>query len=104
VRAIMLLLGFWLASAGAQQPPAAGTSSTTAPARTAAACTTLGERCGSCGPVGQCLEHLDAHKPSRVCVNGGQCVQTGCGSDADCPPEQVCAGLGGVPACCAPCP
>jgi len=106
VRVLVLLVGLWLGGAavtGAQQVPASGTTSTTTPRRSAV-CATLGDPCGSCGPVGQCLEHLGARPPARVCVNGGQCVQTGCGADADCAAGQVCAGLGGVPACCAPCP
>jgi hypothetical protein len=37
-------------------------------------------------------------------VNGGFCVQVGCGADADCSPRQVCATLGDINACCATCP
>jgi hypothetical protein len=67
-------------------------------------CSTLGATCGTCGPAGQCLQHVDQGPPSRVCVNGGFCVQLGCGADADCSPRQVCATLGDINACCATCP
>lgn len=74
------------------------------PAAKGPACSSLGGACGACGPVGQCLEHFGGSPPPRVCVDGGRCVQTGCATDADCPAGQVCAGMGGVPACCATCP
>src|SRR5262249_6241467 len=67
-------------------------------------CSTLGALSGHCGPVGQCLEHVDARPPSRVCVDGGFCVQVGCSADAQCDPGQVCATLGDMTACCVPCP
>jgi hypothetical protein len=79
----------------------AATSSTTAAGFPA--CSVAGGACGSCGPAGQCLEHVDSRPPARVCVDGGFCVQVECGADAQCPPGQVCATLGGLSACCAPC-
>jgi hypothetical protein len=67
-------------------------------------CSRPGTPCGTCGPAGQCLDHVDQAPPAHVCVNGGFCVQVGCGADADCPPHQVCATLATVNACCATCP
>jgi hypothetical protein len=77
------------------------TSSTTLPHPPR--CSALGARCGTCGPAGQCLKHVDQGPPSRVCVNGGFCVQVGCGADAACSPRQVCATLGDINACCTTC-
>jgi hypothetical protein len=78
-------------------------TTTTAPARFPT-CPEAGAPCGSCGPAGQCLEHVDPAPPRRVCVDGGFCVQVQCGADAQCPRGQVCAALGGLSACCVPCP
>jgi hypothetical protein len=86
------------------EPPT--TTSTATSSTTAAgfpACAVPGSACGSCGPVGQCLEHVDSSPPARVCVDGGFCVQVDCSADAQCPAGQVCATLGGLSACCAPC-
>src|SRR5262249_61869921 len=67
------------------------TSSTTIPRPPR--CSGLGAPCGSCGPAGQCLEHVDQSPPAHVCVNGGDCVQGGWDADADCPPQQGCPPL-----------
>jgi hypothetical protein len=100
------LLGTWVATAAAR-------ASTTTTMSSASSTTTLprpprcsgaGTPCGSCGPAGQCLDHVDQGPPAHVCVNGGYCVQSGCNADADCPPQQVCATLATVNACCVPCP
>src|SRR5262245_44596537 len=91
--------------------PAAGAPTTTTSGATASttlprppACSDAGAPCGSCGPAGQCLEHVDPAPPKRVCVNGGFCVQVDCGGDVQCPSGQVCATLAGLSACCATCP
>src|SRR5262249_22816737 len=98
---LVILLGAGAAGASTTTTSSA-TSSTTIPRPPR--CSGLGAPCGSCGPAGQCLEHVDQAPPAHVCVNGGYCVQVGCGADADCPPQQVCATLATVNACCATCP
>jgi hypothetical protein len=103
-----VLAVLWKPIAATGQPKPSTTITTSATSTTTKprppGCSELGAPCGNCGPVGQCLEHLDARPPSRVCVNGGFCVQVGCSADAQCDPQQVCATLGNVPACCPPCP
>ena len=79
-------------------------TTTSAPSAHGPACPEAGAPCGSCGPVGQCLEHVDSAPPRRVCVNGGFCVQLECFADDQCPRGQVCATLGGLSACRVPCP
>jgi len=99
---LMIVLACVFAAGVRAEEEPSSTTSTTVPQR--AACPTLGAACGSCGPAGQCLEHLDSAPPRRVCVNGGFCVQLECATDAQCTPGQVCATLGGLSACCPPCP
>jgi len=106
VAAVLAVLGMPIAATGQTGPPT--TTTTSAPSTTTLhrppSCSALGEPCGHCGPVGQCLEHVDARPPARVCVDGGFCVEVGCSADAQCDPQQVCATLGDYTACCAPCP
>jgi hypothetical protein len=101
---VMVLLGASCTSttASATTTTSSATSTTTLPRPPR--CSGAGTPCGSCGPAGQCLDHVDQAPPAHVCVNGGYCVQVGCDADADCPPQQVCATLGTVNACCVPCP
>jgi len=106
VAAVLAVLVMPISATGQTGPPT--TTTTSAPSTTTLhrppSCSALGEPCGHCGPVGQCLEHVDARPPARVCVDGGFCVEVGCSADAQCDPQQVCATLGDHTACCAPCP
>lgn len=111
VRMLLVALVFGAPDAARAAPPdvevISPTTTSIATSSTTAAgfptCAVPGGACGSCGPAGQCLEHVDPRPPPRVCVNGGFCVQVECGADAQCPSGQVCATLGGLSACCAPC-
>jgi hypothetical protein len=106
VAAVLAVLWSPIATTGKPRPST--TTSTRATSTTtlkrAPGCSALGAPCGHCGPVGQCLEHVDARPPARVCVDGGFCVEVGCSTDAQCDPQQICATLGDFPACCVPCP
>jgi hypothetical protein len=105
---VVVLAVLWMPAAAAGQAGPSATTTTSATSTTtlhrAPGCSSLGDSCGNCGPAGQCLEHVDAAPPSRVCVNGGFCVQLDCSSDAQCGGQQVCATLSDMSACCAPCP
>jgi len=105
--AVVLAVLWSPATAGGQAEPKATTTTSSTSSTTlhrAPGCSSPGDFCGNCGPAGQCLEHVDAAPPARVCVNGGFCVELGCSSDAQCGGQQVCATLGEMTACCPPCP
>jgi hypothetical protein len=106
VAAVLAVPGTSIAVTAQPGPPTTTTTSATSTTtlHRAPGCSALGELCGHCGPVGQCLEHVDARPPARVCVDGGYCVEVRCSADAQCDPQQVCATLGDFTACCVPCP
>ena len=104
VAAVLVVLWKPIGAIGQPGPSTTTTTRATSTTTLQPGCSLLGAPCGHCGPVGQCLEHVDARPPSRVCVDGGFCVQVGCSADAQCDPQQVCATLGGMAACCVPCP
>src|SRR5262245_4864905 len=104
VAAVLVVLWNPIAATGQPRPSTPATTRATSTPTPQPGCSLLGAPCGHCGPVGQCLEHVDARPPSRVCVDGGFCVQVGCSADAQCDPGQVCATLGDIAACCVPCP
>lgn len=80
------------------------TTSTTSSTTPLPACSVPGASCGTCGPAGTCLAHVDPNPPPNVCVNGGACVEGACSGDAGCPAGQVCGTAMGLTACCVPCP
>src|SRR5262249_15505830 len=104
VAAVLVVLWNPIAAIGQPGPSTKTPTSAISTTTLQPGCSLLGAPCGHCGPVGQCLEHVDARRPSRVCVDGGFCVQVGCSADGQCDPGHVCATLGDIAACCVPCP